>query len=237
MTGAQRALALTESPFCFENHPVRIIMIGGEPWFVATDICAALGIQNPTQTIAKLDSDERAMFNIGRQGHANIVNEPGMYTLVLRCRDAVKPGTAPHRFRKWVTGEVLPAIRKTGGYGMPRIDPAELLLSGQSDPISLPAEIMEPLNHRAWDLSYEAFLLIREHLRRRVAYCAFAGHPEKRLDHAKALSEIARGDLGEALAHSHLEKIQQALMYMDMASSAFNTLRDKFGEETRAFSK
>ena len=46
----------------------------------------------------------------------NIVSESGMYTLILRCRDAVKKGSVPHRFRKWVTAEVLPAIRKTGKY-------------------------------------------------------------------------------------------------------------------------
>lgn len=49
----------------------------------------------------------------------SIINESGLYTLILRCRDAVKPGTVPHRFRKWVTNEVLPTIRKTGRYEHP----------------------------------------------------------------------------------------------------------------------
>ncbi|CNI68792.1 phage antirepressor [Yersinia frederiksenii] len=103
-------------PFAFENHKVRSILRDGSPWFVAQDICAALSIQNVTQSIERLDDDERSMFNIGRQGAVNIINESGMYTLVLRCRDAIKPGTLPHRFRKWVTNEVLPQIRKTGQY-------------------------------------------------------------------------------------------------------------------------
>lgn len=105
------------SVFSFqESHPVRVVLVEGEPWFVANDICNALSIQNVTQAIARLDDDERSMFNIGRQGQANIISESGLYTLILRCRDAVKQGTTAWRFRKWVTNEVLPAIRKTGGY-------------------------------------------------------------------------------------------------------------------------
>jgi prophage antirepressor-like protein len=75
-----------------------------------------LEIQNVTQAVNRLDDDERSMFNVGRQGEINIISESGLYTLMLRCRDAVKPGSVPHRVRKWVTSEVLPAIRKTGHY-------------------------------------------------------------------------------------------------------------------------
>lgn len=99
-----------------EEHQVRVVMINGDPWFVANDICNALSIQNVTQAIARLDEDERSMFNIGRQGQANIISESGLYTLILRCRDAVKQGTTAWRFRKWVTNEVLPSIRKNGEY-------------------------------------------------------------------------------------------------------------------------
>ncbi|MBX4552265.1 BRO family protein [Raoultella ornithinolytica] len=111
------------SVFSFqENHPVRVVLVNGEPWFVANDICLALNIQNVTQAISRLDDDERSMFNIGRQGDANIVSESGLYTLILRCRDAVKQGTTAWRFRKWVTNEVLPAIRKSGEYSY--VEPA-----------------------------------------------------------------------------------------------------------------
>lgn len=103
-------------PFTFESHNIRAINIGGEPWFVAEDICNTLNLSNPTMSLKSLDEDERSKFNLGRQGEVNIVNESGMYTLVLRCRDAVKKGSVPHRFRKWVTAEVLPSIRKTGTY-------------------------------------------------------------------------------------------------------------------------
>lgn len=108
--------------FKFGDKQIRVLNRDGEPWFIAKDVCDALCIQNATQVIDRLDEDERAMFNIGRSkingggGETNIVNESGMYTLVLRCRDAVKSGSVPHAFRKWVTAEVLPSIRKTGSY-------------------------------------------------------------------------------------------------------------------------
>ncbi|PUA41451.1 phage antirepressor protein [Pseudomonas protegens] len=103
-------------PFDFEKHPVRAIAINGDPWFVASDICKALRIANTTQALQSLDDDERSMFNIGRQGNANIINESGLFTLILRSREATTPGTPQHRFRKWVTAEVLPSIRRTGRY-------------------------------------------------------------------------------------------------------------------------
>ena len=110
------------STFNFESNSIRTLAIDNEPWFVAKDLCDTLGIKNPSQALENLDEDERSMFNIGRSkvhgggGEVNIVSESGMYTLILRCRDAVKKGSVPHRFRKWVTAEVLPAIRKTGKY-------------------------------------------------------------------------------------------------------------------------
>ncbi|EMG3600077.1 BRO-N domain-containing protein (plasmid) [Klebsiella aerogenes] len=105
------------SVFSFqENHSVRVVVVNGEPWFVALDVTKALRLTNPTMALKALDDDERAKFNLGRQGETNIISESGLYTLILRCRDAVKQGTTAWRFRKWVTNEVLPAIRKNGEY-------------------------------------------------------------------------------------------------------------------------
>lgn len=115
-TTLQGQSALT---FTFEPNTVRVILRDGEPWFVATDVCNALALKNPTVAVQALDEDERSKLNLGRQGEANAVNESGLYTLILRCRDATKQGTTAHRFRKWVTNEVLPAIRKTGTYTAP----------------------------------------------------------------------------------------------------------------------
>ena len=94
-----------------EFGEIRTVSINDEPWFVASDICRALDIQNVTQAVQKLDDDERSMFNIGRQGNANCVNEYGLYTLVLASR---KPEAK--KFKRWITHEVIPSIRKHGGY-------------------------------------------------------------------------------------------------------------------------
>lgn len=95
---------------------IRAISINGEPWFIASDVCKALQLTSPSMSLKALDNDERSKFNLGRQGEANIISESGLYTLILRCRDAVTKGSLPYRFRKWVTSEVLPSIRKTGKY-------------------------------------------------------------------------------------------------------------------------
>ncbi|EOI5835197.1 Bro-N domain-containing protein [Klebsiella aerogenes] len=114
------------SIFSFESgSTIRAIMIDDNPWFVAADVCMALRIQNATQFVDRLESYERSMFNIGRQGSVNIISESGLYTLILRCRDATKPGTIPNRFKNWVTQEVLPQIRKTGRYVREELSPAD----------------------------------------------------------------------------------------------------------------
>lgn len=94
-----------------EFGEVRVIEKDGQPWFVASDICKVLALQNATQALYRLDDDERSMFNIGRQGEANIVNEYGLYNLILASR---KPEAK--KFKRWVTHEVIPSIRKNGGY-------------------------------------------------------------------------------------------------------------------------
>ncbi|EPV8633923.1 BRO-N domain-containing protein [Enterobacter hormaechei] len=108
------------SVFSFqESHPVRVVMVDGNPWFVAKDICDALGLTNSRVSLDALDDDEKGVtstYTPGGNQKVSIISESGLYTLILRCRDAVKQGTTAWRFRKWVTNEVLPAIRKTGGY-------------------------------------------------------------------------------------------------------------------------
>lgn len=92
---------------------VRVVGQNNEPWFVAKDVCDCLDIKNVTQAVQRLDDDERSMFNIGRQGNTNIVNEYGLYNLVLASR---KPEAK--EFKRWITHEVIPSIRKTGGYNI-----------------------------------------------------------------------------------------------------------------------
>lgn len=97
---------------------VRVVQVDGEPWFVAADVCRALKISNSRDAVARLDDDEKGIGSTdtlgGKQG-MQIINEPGLYTLVLGSR---KPEAKT--FKRWVTHEVLPAIRKTGGYKTPK---------------------------------------------------------------------------------------------------------------------
>lgn len=100
--------------FDFGDHQLRTVVIGGDPWFFAADISGALGLGNPRSSLALLDEDEKgvhAMDTPGGEQQVTIVNEPGMYSLILRSRKA-----EAKVFKRWVTHEVLPAIRKTGRY-------------------------------------------------------------------------------------------------------------------------
>ena len=101
----------------FENAAfgkIRTLTIDGEPWFVAVDVCRALEIGNPTDAMRRLDADERTLVSIEGASNGlpvNAVNEPGLYTLILGSR---KPEAKA--FKRWITHEVIPAIRKHGAY-------------------------------------------------------------------------------------------------------------------------
>lgn len=113
--------------FNYGEHAITEITINDEPWFVAKDICDALGIGNPTEALKALDDDEKMTSELlradrgltsetlraGQVRKMNIINESGMYALIIRSN---KPSA--RAFRKWVTSEVLPQIRKTGRYSL-----------------------------------------------------------------------------------------------------------------------
>jgi prophage antirepressor-like protein len=111
--------------FKFEENIVRTITIENEPWFVLTDICNVLDIVNPSSTVKQLDMDEKSTLRITEGGpERNIVNESGLYSVILMSR---KPEAK--RFKKWITAEVLPSIRKTGQYSLKeKLLPSEVLL-------------------------------------------------------------------------------------------------------------
>lgn len=111
-------------PFTFEASEIRVIPRDGEPWFVLADVCRVLEIGLTGDAARRLDDDEKGMDIIHTPGgpqEMTVINESGLYSLILTSR---KP--AAKRFKKWVTAEVLPTIRKTGGYGVQR-DPIEVL--------------------------------------------------------------------------------------------------------------
>lgn len=101
--------------FNFNDIEVRVVDQNNNPWFIVSDVCNVLEINNPSQAISSLDDEEKntLIINEGNRGNPEkaIINESGLYSLILRSR---KPEAK--RFKKWVTSEVLPSIRKTGGY-------------------------------------------------------------------------------------------------------------------------
>lgn len=110
-----------------EFGAVRAVMLEGEPWFVAADVCRALGLGNSSDVIKRLDEDERTLVSIEGASNGlpvNAVNEPGLYALILGSR---KPEAKA--FKRWITHEVIPEIRKTGGYiaGQETMDDDQLL--------------------------------------------------------------------------------------------------------------
>jgi len=113
-------------PFSYNSKQVRTVIKDDEPWFVAVDVCDILDISNANMAVARLDDDEVSQTevtdSIGRTQNTNIINEMGLYNLILRSD---KPQAKP--FRKWVTGEVLPSIRKTGGYNNSKLTPKQAL--------------------------------------------------------------------------------------------------------------
>lgn len=114
--------------FKYENNDVRTVEMNGEPWFVLKDVCGVLGLSNHKVTAQRLDRDEVSQTyltdSIGRKQETTVINESGLYSVILRSD---KPKAKP--FRKWVTSEVLPSIRKNGGYiaGQEQLSPEELI--------------------------------------------------------------------------------------------------------------
>lgn len=95
--------------FNFHGHEVRIVKRDGEPWFVAVDVCAVLGLDNIPKAVSRLDDDERNTITIGKGNRGNpnktVISESGLYSLVLRSN---KPEAKT--FKRWVTGDVLPCL-------------------------------------------------------------------------------------------------------------------------------
>lgn len=111
--------------FEYQNNKVRTVDVGGEAWFVLKDVCSILNINNVSDVYNRLDDDEKGVGQIdtlGGKQKMNIVNESGLYHVILRSD---KPEATP--FRRWVTNDVLPAIRKTGSYNAPQLTRSQLL--------------------------------------------------------------------------------------------------------------
>jgi prophage antirepressor-like protein len=118
--GNEMAKSKALQVFSFEDKQVRVVMKDNTPWWVVKDDCDVLELTNPTEAIKPLDDDEKNTLRIseGIRGNPNmsVINESGVYALIIRSN---KPEAK--KFRKWITSEVLPAIRKTGEYATPAV--------------------------------------------------------------------------------------------------------------------
>lgn len=111
----------------FQNEAfgeIRTLLIDGEPWFVAADVCKALLIVNSRDTLTRIDDDEKGVVStdtLGGRQEVTIVNEPGLYALILSSR---KPEAKA--FKRWITHEVIPSIRKHGAYISPNAEAVQV---------------------------------------------------------------------------------------------------------------
>ena len=106
-----------------EFGEIRTVTIDNEPWFVAKDVCEILNHSNTSVAMQMLEDDERTKLSLGRAGETNFINESGLYTLIIKSN---LPNAK--KFRKWVTSEVLPSIRKTGSYSVPQTTAGQIQL-------------------------------------------------------------------------------------------------------------
>ncbi|NEZ89967.1 ORF6C domain-containing protein [Weissella paramesenteroides] len=126
--------------FNFEQMNVRTVEIDDEVWFVAVDVAKALEIKNVSDALKRLDDDERGRFNLGRQGETNVISEAGLYRFIGGSRKK-----EAKQFMRWVNHEVLPSIRKTGGY---QAQPALRLPKNNAEMLQVVQNVNEETNKR-----------------------------------------------------------------------------------------
>lgn len=137
--------------FNFVSNTLRVVLRDGEPWFVAADVCEALSIENNRNATARLDDDEKGVHSMDTPSgdqEMTVINESGLYSLILGSR---KPEAK--KFKKWVTSEVLPAIRKTGRYVAPQAAPVYEQISA-NDHKNLQRVVWMICNRFHWNSSW-----------------------------------------------------------------------------------
>lgn len=154
------AAAVSQQPqfYNFDAQAVRVVGTWDQPWFVAKDVCDALGLSNPTEAVRGLEDDEKGLRiteTLGGPQQLVVVNESGLYALIFRSRK-------PHArlFRRWVTGTVLPTIRRTGAFAVRAPDrrQPELPPPGEGGPLAMLPGRMMPVpdlatEHTQWVLN------------------------------------------------------------------------------------
>lgn len=197
-------------PFNFDGEQVRVVTIDGDPWFVLADLCAVLELSNPRMVAQRIGDDVSQAYPIedalGRMQNTTVVSEAGMYEVVIRSD---KPEAAA--FRRWITGTVLPEIRRTGSYARPLTlaEKSILLLTELTDEVQRQAaqlEVQKPLVQQALTYQGGDNLTARQAFSREIiAWAVEQGHEVKQQDVFRFLSyklglfvRGERADAGEA---------------------------------------
>lgn len=209
----------------FGETEVRTIELDGELWWVLSDVCKVLELSNPTVVANRLEKDERSKFDLGRQGQTTIINESGLYSVILRSD---KPQAKP--FRKWVTSEVLPTIRKTGCYSKQEISPMlQYLIQMEQKQNALEAKQKE-LEKK---LDYNRDEVIKAAL----AYGCIGSFQQSEIQKTvrlKAIEECHTAQAFDTVGKSVINSIYKALQqYFDIPS--YKDLRINQMAEARAF--
>lgn len=159
---------MNEMTKVFEGNNLRVINEMDQVWFVLSDVCNVLGLSNPTVAATRLDEDEVTKFNLGSQrGEVLLVNEFGLYNLVLGSRK--KEAKA---FKRWVTHDVLPSIRQTGGYQVKPKSELELIQMTATEMIKTNEriDVIEDKLNNKMTIDYGQQLAIENAKKKRVEY-------------------------------------------------------------------
>lgn len=191
---------------------VRTVLQNGQPWFVAADVCNALGIKEHRRAATRLDEDEKGVRSIPTKGgnqEVVVVNEPGLYTLMLGSR---KPEAKV--FKRWITHEVIPSIRRTGSYGVPN-NLADTIIK-LADCVNHLSRRIEQIENKPQALPAPAIDVMDKKRWMRLV--------NKKLDVIVEITEFSRNEI-LSMAYNYVEQAyeidlnEERLKYMDRTGS------------------
>lgn len=212
MKKSQLMLKIQNGIEVFENPifgQIRMVMVDDEPMFCLIDVCRALGMSNPTMVAQRLDEDERTKLDLGRAGETNFITESGLYAVIVRSD---KPNAK--KFRKWVTSEVLPSIRKHGAYATK--DTIDKIISNPDYGIMLLQNLKEEREKR-------------EEAERRNAILSHVNKTYTMTEIAKELGLRSANELNKWLSDMHIQyKVNGTwVMYSDYSDKGYEDIKQE----------
>lgn len=212
MKKSQLMLKIQNGIEVFENPifgQIRMVMVDDEPMFCLIDVCRALEMSNPTMVAQRLDEDERTKLDLGRAGETNFITESGLYAVIVRSD---KPNAK--KFRKWVTSEVLPSIRKHGAYATK--DTIDKIISNPDYGIMLLQNLKEEREKR-------------EEAERRNAILSHVNKTYTMTEIAKELGLRSANELNKWLSDMHIQyKVNGTwVMYSDYSDKGYEDIKQE----------